>query len=135
MTWDANGSGGGGQGWYDLAIAVSPIDKDHVVVGGINVWESLDGANDFGISSISHWTGSGATYIHADQHDLVFKPNTDHIYAANDGGIFFTTDNGAIWTDLTNTLQITQSYRLGISQNTSGFFQAACGYPHPPPCA
>ncbi len=121
---DAGGTDNRGQGWYDLALAVSPIDKDHVVVGGINVWESTNGGANFGLSSISHWTGSGATYIHADQHDLVFKPNTDHIYAANDGGIFYTTDNGSIWTDLTETLQITQSYRLGISQNTPGFMQA-----------
>ncbi|MEQ8360018.1 MAG: T9SS type A sorting domain-containing protein [Cytophagales bacterium] len=121
---DADGGDNRGQGWYDLALAVSPIDKDRVVVGGINVWESLNGGGSFGTNSISHWTGNGATYIHADQHDLVFKPNSGDLYAANDGGIFYTTDNGSLWTDLTETLQITQSYRLGISQNTAGFLQA-----------
>lgn len=122
LGWNSNGSGNGGQGWYDLALAVSPLDKDHVVTGGINVWHSLDGGSSF--NPISHWTGTGATYIHADQHDIIFKPGTNEIWAANDGGIFKTDDNGAVWTDLTGTLQITQSYRLGISQNTSGYFLA-----------
>ncbi len=122
LTWDQNGNGGGGQGWYDLALAVSPFNKNRVIVGGINVWESTNGGSSWNI--IAHWTGSGAFQIHADQHDLIFKPGTDELYAANDGGIYHTDNFGMQWTDLTATLQITQSYRLGISQNTSGLVLA-----------
>lgn len=122
LGWSANGTGTGGQGWFDLAIAVSPLDKNNVVIGGVNTWQSLDGGANW--SPISHWTGTGATYIHADQHDIIFKPGTDDIYAANDGGIYYTTTNGAIWIDLTATLQVTQSYRLGISQSSYGLILA-----------
>lgn len=120
LGWTADGSGSGGQGWYDLALAVSPLDKNNVVVGGINIWQSLDGGNDFGIQVIAHWQGQ----VHADQHDIIFKPNSNDIYAANDGGLSYTSNNGTLWVNLTNTLQITQSYRLGISQNTPGLLQS-----------
>ena len=35
LDWGTNGSGSGGQAWYDLAIAVSPLNKDIVLTGEI----------------------------------------------------------------------------------------------------
>ena len=40
LGWSPTGTDAGGQGWYDLCIAVSPIDANNVYIGGINIWHS-----------------------------------------------------------------------------------------------
>jgi hypothetical protein len=111
LGWASAGSDTDGQGWYDLAIAVSPIDKNMVMVGGVNIWKSTDGGVNWACKA--HWSGSGAPYVHADQHDFVFSGST--FYAANDGGVFKSADSGTTWTDLSSTLSNAQMYGLGLS--------------------
>lgn len=114
LGWESSGQDQGGQAWYDLSIAVSPTNKDHVVTGGVNVWSSSDGGVNWSI--IGHWWGDNAPYVHADVHDLAFYPGIGStIFAGCDGGVFKTTDSGVSWTDLSNQLQIGQFYRLGNS--------------------
>lgn len=114
LGYDTDGMDSGGQGWYTLAIAASPVDKDEVIVGGVNVWRSVDGGSSFEI--ISHWYGGGGVpYIHADIHDLIYRPGTSQIFAGNDGGIFRSINGGSTWTDLSGGLNIGQMYRLGCA--------------------
>ena len=113
LSGDELGSDMGGQGWYDLALAVSPLDANLIYVGGINVWKSTNGGTSFTITG--HWyAGNSGTlpYVHADQHIFEFQPNTSTIFSGNDGGIRKSTNGGSSWTDLSNGLQITQFYRL-----------------------
>lgn len=113
MGWDPDGTDSGGQGWYTLSIAASPTNKDEVVVGGVNIWQSLDGGISW--NAIAHWYGAaGLPYVHADIHDLIYKPDGSALYAACDGGIFTTTD-GSSWQDKSDGLQIAQMYRLGCA--------------------
>lgn len=42
FSYSENGSGSGGQAWYDMALAVDPENADIVYVGGINVWRSVN---------------------------------------------------------------------------------------------
>jgi len=116
LGWDENGANkpGGmgtyGQAWYDLALAVSPKDEYKIFTGGINVWNSEDGGSSFTIKSFFR-TYSDVSYMHADQHDMVFSHSGDKLYVANDGGIYYTTDFKK-WNDITNGLPITQFYRF-----------------------
>ena len=57
---------------------------------------------------------SGTTYM--DEHMLKYNPINDYIYSGNDGGLYVSTDNGNNWTDISDGLQITQFYSLGVSQ-------------------
>ncbi|MBL7922740.1 MAG: T9SS type A sorting domain-containing protein [Bacteroidia bacterium] len=114
LGWNSNGGDTGGQGWYDLAIAASPVNKDEIIVGGVNIWRSTNGGSSFTLNG--HWTGSGAPYVHADVHDLVYTSGTTY-FAGCDGGIFKTTNGGSSWTDLSDGLQIGQMY--GFGQSTS----------------
>jgi PKD repeat protein/photosystem II stability/assembly factor-like uncharacterized protein len=113
-----SGTGGdatAGQGWYTLSLDVSPLNKNEVVVGGVNVWRSTTGGSSW--SKISSWTASGfSSYVHADVHMLKYIPGTSTFFAAADGGCFKTTNGGSAWTDLSNGLQIAQMYRAGSSQ-------------------
>lgn len=114
LGWNSNGSDSGGQGWYDLALAASPTDANAIVAGGVNIWRSTNGGTTWTING--HWTGSGAPYVHADIHDLIYVPGSGNTYyAACDGGVFRTTNNGGSWTDLSNGLEIAQMYKIGLS--------------------
>jgi photosystem II stability/assembly factor-like uncharacterized protein len=102
---------GGGQGWYDLACAASPLNKDEVVVGGVNVWRSTNGGASFNI--IGCWIGTGnPPYVHADQHELEYS-TAGTLYSCNDGGIFRYT--GTAWNDITGQRNIAQIYKIGLS--------------------
>jgi photosystem II stability/assembly factor-like uncharacterized protein len=111
MGWVIDGLDAGGQGWYDLALAVSPLDANLIYVGGVNLWKSTDGGTSF--TNTGHWYADGGKpFIHADQHILEFQPNSSVIFSGNDGGIRKSTNAGGAWTDLSNGLQITQFYRV-----------------------
>jgi PKD repeat protein len=115
MDWSCDGSGGGGQGWYDLAVAASPVNADEVYAGGVDVWRSTNGGTTWVINS--HWYGGcGVPAVHADCHFLGYNPVDGQLYAGNDGGIYSTGNNGITWTDHTVGITIGQIYKLGQSQ-------------------
>lgn len=111
-----SGSSGGGQGWYDLAMAISPTNKDIVVVGGVNHWRSTNGGSTWTCIGCWNSTVANPPYIHADVHDLDYRSD-GVLYSANDGGIYFHT--GTAWTDITATRNIAQIYRIGTSALTA----------------
>jgi PKD repeat protein len=121
LGWSSTGSDTGGQSWYDLAIAASPTAQDVVIVGGVNIWRSTNGGTSWAING--HWTGTGAPYVHADIHDLIFLPGSGTTYfSGNDGGVFKTTNSGGAWSDISNNLCIAQIYRIGLSTSNAGLF-------------
>jgi len=120
LGWNCDGSGTGGQGWYDLCIISDPNDADIVFIGGVNTWKSTDGGSTWNINN--HWssTCSGqATTVHADKHYFAYQNGSSTLFECNDGGIYKTTNSGSSWTDITNTMVISQIYRLGVAQSTS----------------
>ncbi len=126
LDWACDGSGSGGQGWYDLCIAVDPNDADNLFVGGVNTWESTDGGSSWDISN--HWSGTCgglATTVHADKHYLEYQNSSSNLFECNDGGIYKTTDGGNSWADISNSLVISQMYRIGLAQTVSG--DVVCG--------
>ena len=106
-----DGSSGGGQAWYDLALAVSPTDRDEVHAGGINIWKSVDGGLSWGINTYWVFTDSRRPYVHADIHTLEYAG--DDLYAGSDGGLFVTGDGGASWLDISAGMATSQFYRIG----------------------
>ncbi len=111
---EMDASDSGGQGWYDLAIAVSPVNANEVYIGGINVWKSTNGGSTYNI--LSHWMyddSNPSFYTHADIHYLGFYGNI--LYCGSDGGVFYTDDSGASWVDISEGLGISQVYRLASS--------------------
>lgn len=117
MGWSVNGNDTGGQGWYDISIAVSPLDANIVLVGGINSWVSTNGGTSWTISN--HWYGAdGVEEVHADKHNLSFRSNGT-LFECNDGGVYFSDNNGQTWTDKTNGIRISQMYKLGVSSLNS----------------
>ncbi|HEY3177737.1 MAG TPA: hypothetical protein VGL25_02520 [Casimicrobiaceae bacterium] len=88
----------GGQGFYNLNIAVDPTTPDIVYLSGISLWKGTRNA------ATGAWTfvDIGGAF-HPDNHVLAFHP-TNHlvVYAGSDGGIYRSTDGGASWDDSIN---------------------------------
>lgn len=121
MAWNCDGSDSGGQAWYDLCIAADPTNANNVFIGGVNTWKSANGGANWVISN--HWSstcGGIATTVHADKHFFAYQPGTTTLFECNDGGLYKTSNNGTSWTHLGSGLVISQLYRLGVAQTTSG---------------
>ena len=106
------------QGWYDLAIAVSPSSSQDVYVGGINIWKTTNGGTSWTCNA--HWYGdNGLPYVHADIHDLaVSESSPSTVYTGSDGGVFQTTNDGRTWNDISAGLGIMQFYRIASSSSS-----------------
>ena len=105
-----------GQAFWDLCLEVDPSDADHVLVGGINLWSTMDGGQSW--TCELHWQGASSAHrTHADQHDLLWLDNGD-VVVSNDGGVFRWDDSGV--SDLSAGLQITQAYALDLHPTQPG---------------
>ncbi len=113
---DTDGSSSGGQAWYDLSLGVSTNNEDLVYVGGINLWRSDDGGVTWDVDG-SSGNGSNYSYMHVDQHALEFNPHTHVAYAGNDGGLYKYMNSLNTWVDISDGLEISQFYNLGLSQS------------------
>ncbi len=130
MTWQKRSTPGhlGEQGDYDNAIWVDPTDAAHLLVAGLDVYESRDGGATF--AAVSDWRRAPAS-PHGDHHALVsppdFGPAAPLLVDGNDGGVYRAANvyalsagtTGAGWRDMNAGLAATQFY--------SGAGRAAAG--------
>ncbi|MBI2793384.1 MAG: T9SS type A sorting domain-containing protein [Ignavibacteria bacterium] len=119
LGWSATGNDWqyGGQGFYDLAMEISPTDADKWFVGGVNAWRSTNGGQSWVLSA--DWTGNNAPWVHADHHFMKYSATQNVIYTASDGGIARSTNNGVSWRDVSNGLKIQQYYGLSTTDMNS----------------
>jgi len=116
LGYDEDGDDNASQAFYDLAIAVSADNKDVIYTGGVNVWRSIDGGNNWSIISKWYHTGDNSVYSHADIHSLDVYGNT--LYCGSDGGVFKNT-NYQGWEDISSGLNISEIYKMSNSHNGS----------------
>ncbi|HEV2222930.1 MAG TPA: hypothetical protein VGR84_08010 [Candidatus Acidoferrales bacterium] len=123
------------QCFYDMAVGISPANANVIFLGG---GPSAEGANTSpacgnipanngnGISAVIESTDGGqswsdvscdnssGTFIHVDTHAFAFGPS-NKFFIGNDGGVWSSTNvitspGGQNWTNLNNTLSLTQFY-------------------------
>ena len=75
------------QGFYNCALMVSNTDENHILIGGLNLWKSLDG----GLTWKPHagYRG-GPLRMHVDVQDM--RANGNEYWVTTDGGIYYSTD-------------------------------------------
>jgi uncharacterized protein (TIGR03437 family) len=112
-----------GQAFYNLALAVDPVDANIVYYGtssnGIatagTLWRSRDGGQTWTDLSLGDGVTGG---LHVDTHWIIVSPtNRNTLFTANDGGVWRTdnaTANLVGWTSLNQTLNITQFYTIAL---------------------
>ena len=114
------------QGWYDNAIWVDPTDALHVITGGLDLHQSLDGGVSFRRISDAD---RAPVSPHADHHAIVsppdYGPGNRVILNGNDGGIYRASDalavqsGGSGWINANNGLAATQFYS-GAGRTAAG---------------
>jgi len=93
-------------GWYNCEIGVHPTDPDKLLVGGVQLYLSLNGGESF--------TRRGG--VHVDQHAIEYSPTAPDIcYLGNDGGMYISGNGGITFQSQNDNLPITQFYELGMS--------------------
>jgi uncharacterized protein (TIGR03437 family) len=132
------------QAWFDLTIAVDPVDPQRVWVGAIDLFRSDDGGANWGQATHVYLDRRAPQYIHTDQHTLVFHPQyngtTNQIlYVGNDGGLWLTdnaratvatgrrasctSDTTAVnWRTLNNGYGVTQFYHGTVYPDGKTYF-------------
>ena len=127
----------GGQGRYDLAITVDRYNRNQVLIGGINMWQTTNGGLDF--KPVTYWLlNYYKLSLHADIHEIRQHPTGTSYFACHDGGLSRSFDiipddiktmteqyeATTEWVNYTKGLNITSFYRLGINQENSAELMA-----------
>lgn len=111
ITMPTSFSSNAGQAWYDLYCLINPKNPNKVYIGTIDVWRTENGSSFTNITN-----GYSGGNVHVDQHYIVFHPTQENtILSLNDGGIWRSTNNGTNFTNLNQTLTVTQFYRIAAS--------------------
>jgi photosystem II stability/assembly factor-like uncharacterized protein len=115
LSTDYRGRSAGRQGYYNLTIAVSPKNKNHVVVGGVNIWHSTNGGQSFDMNAFWSYSKNYA-YVHADHHFMIFNDKGE-LFNTNDGGVYMNDNNmdKNSWVDLTSGLSVGQFYKISVA--------------------
>ncbi|MBV1910731.1 MAG: putative Ig domain-containing protein [Kangiellaceae bacterium] len=125
-----------GGGWYYNLITVDPTNADRIWTGGLDLWRSDDGGENFSLASFWWAEQDEESYIHGDHHSIVYHPDYDGIsenrmFASNDGGIWQTNNPTAglatnncdpsssqvAWNSLNNNYAVTQFYHGSVSRD------------------
>ncbi len=138
----STGESYGGQAWYDLTLAVDPLDPNRIWSGGIDLARSDDGGANWGYAAFAY-EGVGGSLIyskpdqlHPDQHVIVFHPQyngttNQQMFVGNDGGVWRTENaradvatgaratcdplaNKVKWKSLNNGYGVTQFYHGSV---------------------
>lgn len=112
-----------GQATYDLVMTVHPTNADVVLLGGIDMYRTIDGFST--VNHIGSWFQGASPCdqeIHADHHAVVWRPgSTNEIVFGNDGGVYYSTNAGdatqtaPTFVHHSNGYNVSQCYAVDIS--------------------
>lgn len=106
------------QASYDFAICSHPTNPDIVFVAGVVLWRGIRQGNAWDWQLIDSWFDdpTSVNYVHADKHDIKFKPGTaDEMYVVSDGGVSRTqnaSDLVPIFEVRNKNFNVTQFYSV-----------------------
>lgn len=101
------------QGWYNLSLAINPNNTSEIVVGGLDAYKSIDAGATW--TRLTRWVSS-APYVHADHHIAQYwiAGGETRLILGTDGGLFYSTNNGATFISKNRNLGIKQFYSAAI---------------------
>lgn len=79
--------------WHAFVLKVDPTNPAAVFTGGLDLWKTTNSGQSW--AHVSDWSlmysGGGDAYVHADQHNIMFRPeNPTQAIFSSDGGVFFS---------------------------------------------
>ncbi len=122
-----------GQAWYDLILQVDPNDRRTVIAGGIDLFRSTNGTISW--TQISKWSNNAnlntlsCPRVHADQHQILFKPGaSDTVIFGNDGGVYYSDNLSGAATSSTAISSRNKEYN--VTQFYAGALHPTAGNNH-----
>lgn len=108
---------------YNSYLFTDPRDGLSLYLGSRDLFKSTDGGDSWGNVTQNFYNfGQGFTFApgtsntHTDQHALTFSPVDPNVfYVGNDGGVSKTTNGGATFRSLNETLTLTQLVGIAIN--------------------
>jgi len=79
--------------WHAFILQVDPNNEDLIFTGGLDLWKSSSAGQSW--RHVSDWSkmyyGGGSDYVHADQHNIQFRPGYENeAVFSSDGGVFYS---------------------------------------------
>ena len=111
------------QAWFNLIARVDPNNPLICYIGGVDVLKTVDGGLNW--TQVTQWANncSGLPVIHADQHEFLFFGNSSiEMLAANDGGIYYSSNGGNAWQERNINFNITQFYSIDVHPTNANYF-------------
>jgi len=106
-----DGTDNNDQSFIDIAVVASPTDADLVLTGGLIIFRSTTSGTNF--TAVTSFGENGDPwYVHPDVHALEYNPLNGTLYAATDGGLYKSSDDGDTWTNLSEGIETTMFYNL-----------------------
>ena len=108
---------------YGNTIAVHPLDPDHVLCGGVDLYRTLDGGKNW--IRTTRWNAARGTrhYAHSDHHCLLMPVDQPGlVYDMNDGGMDVSMDGGLHWENRSNGLAVGMFYDIDVAQSDGRMF-------------
>lgn len=116
------------QGGYNMTIAVKPDDPNIVLLGGTNLYRTIDRFATSPANAEVNWIGgynstnnvSQYPAHHADQHVIFFDPlNPNRVWSGHDGGVSLTEDINLpkiSWQNKNRGYVTTQFYTVALGE-------------------
>ena len=101
------------QGWFDQVISVVKGDPETCLLGGINIYAKSSSGN-WETRSAAGLPDISQLYVHPDQHEMQWDAE-GRLWIGNDGGVFFSDDNGYTFRQANRGYNVTQFYRIAAS--------------------
>jgi len=108
--------------WHAFTIVVNPTNENHVNIGGLDMFRTLNGGQTW--SQSTSWWNYGYWYnpqnppfAHADMHAIIYRPeNSQEAVIGTDGGVFYSG----------NMTATTAAFKeINIGYNTIQFYTCA----------
>ena len=108
----------GGQCFYNIGIAVDPVDPARVYIAGTGTSTTFAFSSNSGTSFTSSASG-----LHTDSHVIAVAPsNPSIVYFGSDGGIYKSVNSGSSWSSMNNTtFRATQFLSIATHPTDSNF--------------
>ena len=112
--------------WHALGISVHPNNPNILFCGGLELYR----LNGNSWTKLSDWSlmyeDGGSQYVHADIHDIVFRPGYDNEFViVTDGGVFYSdnvNDNTPLFKQINNYYTTLQFYTCDIHPTITNYF-------------